>query len=143
MKKKKRDVTPQETDIEHVKAVCAEIPVLREQMEKSGTVLEDVQERKSKARTDYEREIFDYMEKEERQKNAPTQERLSQIIRCLFSVQHHDAQSVLKQYYLDGIPLKNVKDDNGIEYGIERAKYYKRIGMQELAKQMKKATIIK
>ena len=59
MKKKKRDVT-QETDIEHAKAVCAEIPVLREQMEKSGTVLEDVQERKSKARTDYEREIFDY-----------------------------------------------------------------------------------
>lgn len=142
MKKKKRDVT-QETDIEHAKAVCAEIPVLREQMEKSGAVLEDVQERKSKARTDYEREIFDFMEKEERQKNAPTQERLSQIIRCFFAIRHPDAQSVLKQYYLDGIPLKNVKDSNGIEYGIERAKYYKRIGMQELAKQMKKATIIK
>lgn len=142
MKKKKRDVT-KETDIEHAKAVCAEIPVLREQMQKSGDVLDDIEERKEKAQTDYEREIFDFMEKEERQKNAPVQNRLSQIIRCFFAVRHPDAQSVLKQYYLDGIPLKNVKDGNGIEYGIERAKYYKRIGMNELAEQMKKATIIK
>ena len=142
MKKKKRNIT-QEMDIEHAKAVCAEIAVLRAQMQRSGDVLDDIEERKGKAQTDYEREIFDFMEKEERQKNAPVQNRLSQIIRCFFAIQHPDAQSVLKQYYLDGIPLKKVKDGNGIEYGIERAKYYKRIGMNELAERMKKATIIK
>lgn len=131
-----------EADVNSTRKICREIKTIRDTLIELEDSLQDIEELRSNAITDSEREIYDFMVEEKKQECKVHRNRLSEIIKCVLEVRHPDAHRVLTQYLLDEVPLRETTDKDGIPYGVERAKYYKRIGMRELASIMKAFTLI-
>ena len=63
---------------------------------------------------------------------------LKRLILSVMSIPHKKAKAAVSEYYLNGKLLKEAKDMSGELLGVNATRYYKKLGLELLALELKK-----
>ena len=105
---------PTEAEVNHALECCKAIPHIREQ------------------------ELYEFMLEEKEKKCQQKWEALEKLIRAIWAIPHANARAAVAGFYLKGKALKEICDSQDHVLGVNRARHFKKLGLELLALELRK-----
>lgn len=100
--------------------------------------LSDIKESLNKAESQNEQELYQFMLEEKEKKCQQKWESLEKLIRAIWAIPHANARAAVVGFYLDGKALKEICDLQDHVLGVNRARHFKKLGLELLALELRK-----
>lgn len=132
------DAQPTKEEVAETLKLCQGLPDLREELQKLEQELADLGEGLKDAASIREHDLYEYLLSGKRNEYATKLAQLKRLIFSVMSIPHKKARAAVSEYYLNGKLLKEAKDMSGELLGVNAARYYKKLGLELLALELKK-----
>ena len=129
---------PTEAEVNHALECCKAVPSIREELLAMEQEMSDIRERLDKAESQNEHELYEFMLEEKEKKSQQKWEALEKLIRAVLAIPHANAKAAVVGFYLDGKALKEIRDPRGRTLGVNRARHFKKLGLELLALGLRK-----
>ena len=129
---------PTVTEVDAARERCRAIPRIREKLQNLEREKAEIKESMNRAESQTELELYEFMLSEKEQRYQQEAAKLDTLIRAIWDIPHANARGVMVGFYLDGKALKEIQDSEGRTFGTNRSRYYKKLGLQLLALELRK-----
>ncbi len=133
-----RNHPPTEAEVNHALECCKAIPHIREELLAMEQEMSDIKESLNKAESQNEQELYQFMLEEKEKKCQQKWESLEKLIRAIWAIPHANARAAVVGFYLDGKALKEICDLQDHVLGVNRARHFKKLGLELLALELRK-----
>ncbi len=132
------DTHPTKEEVAEALKLCQGLPDLREELQKLEQELADLEEGLKEAASTREHDLYEYMLSGKKDEYERKLAQLKRLILSVMSIPHKKAKAAVSEYYLNGKLLKEAKDMSGELLGVNATRYYKKLGLELLALELKK-----
>ena len=129
---------PTEAEVNHALERCKAIPHIREELLAMEQEMSDIKESLAKAESQNEQELYEFMLEEKEKKCQQKWEVLEKLIRAIWAIPHANARAAVAGFYLKGQALKEICDLQDHVLGVNRARHFKKLGLELLALELRK-----
>jgi len=100
--------------------------------------MSDIRKSLGTAESQNEQELYEFMLMKKEQKYQQKGAELEKLIRAIWAIPHANAKAAVVGFYLDGQALKEICDLQDHVLGVNRARHFKKLGLELLALELRK-----
>ena len=132
------NLPPTEAEVNHALECCKAIPRIREELLAMEQEMSDIRKSLGTAESQNEQELYEFMLMKKEQKYQQKGAELEKLIRAIWAIPHANAKAAVVGFYLDGQALKEICDLQDHVLGVNRARHFKKLGLELLALELRK-----